>query len=54
MAKILTSSSAISSVHKQTALVKSSVSSRPPASFRPSLDLLYSLNHYTNPTGLTI
>ena len=29
-------------------------SSRPSASSRPSLDLLYSLNHYINPARLTI
>ncbi len=29
-------------------------SSRPPASFRPSLDLLYTLNHYINPSRLTV
>ena len=29
-------------------------SSRPAASFRPSLDLLYSLHHYINPARLTI
>ncbi len=29
-------------------------SSRPPASFRPSLDLLYTLNHTINPSRLTV
>ncbi len=29
-------------------------SSRPPASLRPSLDLLYTLNHYINPSRLTV
>jgi hypothetical protein len=29
-------------------------SSRPPASFRPSLDLLYTFNHYINPSRLTV
>ena len=29
-------------------------SSRPPASFRPTLDLLYTFNHYINPSRLTV
>ena len=29
-------------------------SSRPSASFRPSLDLLYTFNHYINPSRLTV
>jgi hypothetical protein len=31
-----------------------SIMSRPPASFRPSLDLLYTLNQYINPSRLTV